>query len=82
MPFLDVKVFHENDKFVTNIYRKETFTGVYTNFSSFIPLEQKLGLVYTLLHCCFYLVTDMSKFLFHIEKLGEILLCKIFQQIH
>ena len=27
----------ENDKFVTNIYRKKTFSGVYTNFKSFIP---------------------------------------------
>ena len=38
MPFLDVNVFRENGKFVTTVYRKETFTGVYTNFSSFIPL--------------------------------------------
>ena len=55
MPFLDVNVFRENGKFVTNVYRKETFTGVYTNFSSFIPLEHKFGLVYTLLHRCFCL---------------------------
>ena len=64
MPFLDVNVFRENGKFVTNVYRKETFTGVYTNFSSFIPLEHKFGLVYTLLHRCFCLVSDMSKFHF------------------
>ena len=48
IPFLDVNVFRENGKFVTNVYRRETFTGVYTNFSSFIPLEHKFGLVYTL----------------------------------
>ena len=74
MPFLDVNVFRENGKFVTNVYRKETFTGVYTNFSSFIPLEHKFGLVYTLLHRCFCFVSDMSKFHFEIEKLKEILL--------
>ena len=74
MPFLDVNVFRENGKFVTNVYRKETFTGVCTNFSSFIPLEHKFGLVYTLLHRCFCLVSDMSKFHFEIEKLKEILL--------
>ena len=74
MPFLDVNAFSENGKFVTNVYRKETFTGVYTNFSSFIPLEHKFGLVYTLLHRCFCLVSDMSKFHFEIEKLKEILL--------
>ena len=32
MPFLDINVFHENGKFVANVYRKETCTGVYTNF--------------------------------------------------
>ena len=74
MPFLDVNVFRENGKFVTNVYRKETFTGVYTNFSSFIPLEQKFGLVYKLLHRFFCLVSDTSKFHFEIEKLKEILL--------
>ena len=75
MPFLDVNVFQENGKFVTNAYRKERFTGVYTNFSSFIPLERKFGQVYTLLHRCFCLVSDMSKFHFEIEKLKRMLLC-------
>ena len=48
IPFLGVNVFHDSGKFVTNVYRKETYTGVYTNFSSFIPLEHKFGLVYPL----------------------------------
>ena len=43
MPFLNVNSFRENGNFVTNVYRKETFTGVYTNFSSFIPVEYKFG---------------------------------------
>ena len=72
MPFLDVNMFRENDKFVTNVYRTKTFTGVYTSFSSFITLEHKFGLVYSLLHRCS--VFDMSKFHFEIEKLMEILL--------
>ena len=59
MPFLDVNLFRENGQVVTNLYRKETFTGVYTNFPSFIPLEHKFGLVYTLLYRCFCLVSDM-----------------------
>ena len=75
MPFLDVNVFRENGMFVANVYIKETFTGVYTNFSSFIPLAcVKFGLVYTLLHRCFCLVSNMPKFHFEIEKLKEILL--------
>ena len=74
MPFLDANMFCENGKFVTNVYRKEAFTEVYTNFSSFIPLEHKFGLAYMLLHCCFCLVSDMSKFHSEIETLQEILL--------
>ena len=74
MPFLDVNVFRDNGKFVTNVYRKETFTGVYGNFSSFMLLEHKFGLVSTLLRRCFCLVSDMSKFHFDIEKHQEILL--------
>ena len=74
MPFLDVNVFRENGTFVTNFYRKETFPGFYTNFPSFITLEHKFGPVYTLLHRCFCLVSDMTKFHFEIEKLKEILL--------
>ena len=74
MSLLNVNMFRENGKFVTNLYRKEIFTGVYINIFSFIPLEHKFELVYTLLHRCFCLVCGMSKFHFEIEKLNEILL--------
>ena len=49
LPFLDIKIFHENDKFATNVYRKKTFSGVYPNFKSFIPKTYKIGLIKTLL---------------------------------
>ena len=49
LPFLDVKVIHSNHQFVTSIYRKPTFSGVYTNYSSFIPDLYKQNLVSTLL---------------------------------
>ena len=32
LPFLDIKIFRENDKFATSVYRKKTFSGVYSNF--------------------------------------------------
>ena len=74
MPFLVVNIFRKKGSFATNVYRKETFTGVYTNFSSFIPLEYKFGLAYTLLHRCFNLESDMPKFHLEIANLKEILL--------
>ena len=74
MLFFDVNVLRENGKCVTNVYRKETFTGFYTDFCSFILLEHKFRLVYTLIHRCFFFVFDISKFHFEIEKLQEIIL--------
>ena len=32
LSFLDVNVFREEEQFVTNVYRKLTFSGVYTDF--------------------------------------------------
>ena len=37
LSFLDINILREKGKFVTNIYRKKTFSGVYTNFNNFIP---------------------------------------------
>ena len=34
---LDVKIMHEQGKFTTAVYRKPTFSGVYSNFESFLP---------------------------------------------
>ena len=46
MPFLDVNVFHENGKFVTNVYRKKRLVKfALTSLAS----EHKFGLVYTLI---------------------------------
>ena len=33
--FLDIEVIREQGKFSTTIYRKPTFSGVYSNFESF-----------------------------------------------
>ena len=41
LPILDVNIFLENKKFASNVHRKKTFSGVYTNFKSFIPETYK-----------------------------------------
>ena len=41
--FLDVKICRKKDKFTTSFFRKEMFSGVCTNFSSFVALEHKFG---------------------------------------
>ena len=65
-----MKIFREND---TSVFREETFSGVYTNFISFFPLEYKFGLLHTLLNRCFDLSSDFLKFHHEVDKLMEIL---------
>ena len=73
LPFLDVNIFCGNDKFATKVYRKKTFSGVYTNFKSFIPETYKIGLIKSLLFWCFSLWSDFIKFHHEIDKLKGIL---------
>ena len=46
--FLDFKISRVNNSFSTNIYHKVTFSGVFTNFESFIPISYKSNLIFTL----------------------------------
>ena len=73
MSFLDILISRENEKFVTNVYRKPTFSGVYTNFESFIPQTYKIGLVFSLLHRIFHLSSDFKKFHHEVNNLKNIL---------
>ena len=45
LPFLDVLVHKEDTAFLTSVYRKPTFTGLYTRFDSFSARKQKLSLI-------------------------------------
>ena len=71
--FLDVTICREKDKFTTSVFRKDTLSGVCTNFISFVALKHKFGLVYTLLHRSFTIVSDFSKFHFEVETLKKTL---------
>ena len=70
--FLDVNISREKGVFIT-VYRKPTFSGVYTNFSSFIPTHYKHGLVMSLLYRCFHLCSDLIKFHHEVSELKLIL---------
>ena len=75
MSFLDVNVIREQGKFVTSVYRKPTFSGVYTHFDSFLPDTYKIGMIYTLANRCFRICSSWS--MFHQQL---ILLREIFQK--
>ena len=61
LPFSDVNIFRENEKFATNFYRKMRFCGVYTNFKGFIPATYKIGLIKSLLFRCFSLCSTIMR---------------------
>ena len=42
--FLDVKITCENKRFVTSIFRKATFSGVFTNYDSFTLIPTRFSL--------------------------------------
>ena len=57
--------FCENEKFATIVYKRKTFSGLYTNFKSFIPETYKIGLIKSLFKLC----SDFIKFHLEIDKL-------------
>ena len=73
LPFLDVKVIRSNHHFVTSIYRKPTFSGVYTNYSSFIPNLYKQNLVSTLMFRIFTVCSSWELMHREVENLKSIL---------
>ena len=58
---------------MTSVYQKPTFSGVFTNFESFIPDIYKRGLTETLLHRSFRLCSNYENFHREIETLKSIL---------
>ena len=48
LSFLDIDISNTLNGFQTSIYRKPTFTGLCTKFTSFIPMQYKRNLVSTL----------------------------------
>ena len=62
MSFLHITITCQNNKFVTSVYCKPTFSGVFTNFKSFIPEMHKRGLLETLLHRSFRLCSSYENF--------------------
>ena len=47
--FLDIKINSDNNRFLTFVYCKPTFNGVFTNFDIYIHLPYKSGLISSLL---------------------------------
>ena len=74
LSFLDVEVSRQQGKFVTSVYRKPTFSGVYTHFDSFLPEVYKVGMIYTLAYRCFKICSDWTKFHEELNFLKQVFL--------
>ena len=74
MSFLDVQISREDKTFTTSVYRKPTFSGVYTHFDSFLPSTYKFGTVYTLAYRCFRICSSWTKLHNELVCLKEIFL--------
>ena len=62
-----------NGIFSTSVYRKPTFTGLFTNFDSFIPISYKRGLINTLLFRYFNISSSYAIFHAEVEKFKKIM---------
>ena len=73
LPFLDILISISENGSITSVYHKPTFSGVYSNFISFIYDQYKIGLIFTLLFRTFSIVSDFSRFHTEVSHLKEIL---------
>ena len=69
------KLLQLNKRFVTSIFRKATFSGVFTNYDSFISDTYKIGLVHILLFRFFKICSSMENFHIEVELLRSIFKC-------
>ena len=67
--FLDILINRSAGTFLTSVYRKLTFTGLLTNFISFIPLTYKKGLIYSLLNRFFAFALHILLFFVNLRSL-------------
>ena len=68
--FLDINIQRSSG---TSIYRKPMFTGLFTNFESFLPHVFKRGLIHTLLFRYYNIASSYAIFLNEVEKLKNLL---------
>ena len=52
-----VNIIREQGTFTLSVYRKSTFSSVYTHFASFLPNTYKIAMTYTLVNLFEYAVT-------------------------
>ena len=72
LSFLDIEISRGKNQFITSVYCKLTFSGVFSHFDSFIPRGYKFNLVSTLIFCHYSICCSMELFHKKIMQLKEI----------
>ena len=73
IPFLDVLIKRHNHIFSTSIYRKKTFTGLYTKWDSFTPRKYKVNLIRNLTFRCFRICSSPRLLQLSLDELKKLL---------
>ena len=82
IPFLDILVTrNQNNAFTTSIYRKKTFTGLYTKWDSFTPRKYKINLIRSLTYRYYRLCSSGSLLKSALNDLRKCLLQKLFYTV-
>ena len=77
--FLDVLLDnHSNQGIITSVFHKKTYTGLLTNYYSFVPFSYKLGLVRTLVDRVFKINNTWTGFHLDISNLTKTLRKNLF----
>ena len=62
LPFLDSCITRVDNCFISDIYRKPTFSGLVLSFSSFVSFRFKINSIQTLLHGAYYVTSNFVCF--------------------
>ena len=73
LPFLDTCVQRRVGKYVTTVYHKATFTGVYLNWNSLTARRYKIGLIKCLTNRILRICTEEDDILVELAKLEHLL---------
>ena len=69
--FLDVNIHRKNNKFETNVYRKQTFTGLGSRYDSFVPRSFKDNVITCLVHRAYRICSSFTDFDFELSNLRK-----------
>ena len=71
LPFLDVCITKDNNKLITDVYRKNTFTGLGLNYFSHVPHLFKMNSISTLIYRAYNICNTWNNFNEEINRLKQ-----------